>query len=486
MADFTTLWSNTTDFSAAVADFPGITLKSLWLSEADSTKFHGTNGTYLQSDNTDSTTYTFSTSKVTITTTGVLVGMCVYIEDTDAAHDDGVYEITAVDGSDITINTTSISGNETLVQDDVVSFYIGGISDAFDGSTTLQAELDLIGINAGAVAGTTVNNLDILCHGTIASTLTATIDIDGISGSTASKVLFTGVSSTFIDDGTLLLIETNTALVNGLFQLAAAGLHIVYKNIDYDAGANTNDATYCVNGAAATDGRYSSFINCRFHGAISHGLNARTFNLFVTGCEMDNNGGNGYHSISTSQGLAMVGCYLHDNTADGAEYRGSLGCFMNNIFDSNGGHGYTEPAEVQTSTFVGNVFYGHATASKSGMNLSSASIRCNYVNNTFSDNALWGIDFNGSIPQTFTRNHAFSNTSGPADIATTDAAWLILFDGDNIVSDPLFTDAAGGNFIPTSSSPLIDAGIGGTGDTIGALCATAGGGAVNLMTGLLT
>jgi hypothetical protein len=156
-------------------------------------------------------------------------------------------------------------------------------------------------------------------------------------------------------------------------------------------------------------------------------------------------------------------------------YRGGTGCFIRNIFDSNGDYGYNEIAEVQTTVFTGNVFYNHAVA---GMNFSSASIRNVYNNNTFVNNTTFGIDFNGSMPKQFSNNHAFGNGS-PSDIATTDAEWLILYDGDNIVGGPLatiFTDAANGNFIPTSSSPLIDAGVGGTGDTIGALCATAGGG----------
>jgi hypothetical protein len=107
------------------------------------------------------------------------------------------------------------------------------------------------------------------------------------------------------------------------------------------------------------------------------------------------------------------------------------------------------------------------------------------TNNTSLDSSGLGYNFNSTttmLTHLFRNNHAYNN-SQPSDAAATDGEFLILGNGNNVVGDPDLT-----NYIPSSSSPLIDAGVGGTGDTIGALCATAGGGAgggLNRLSGLL-
>ena len=108
-----------------------------------------------------------------------------------------------------------------------------------------------------------------------------------------------------------------------------------------------------------------------------------------------------------------------------------------------------------------------------GFFIGSGSTQGKIYNNTSSDNGRYGFNFDSqsiSAQTLFRNNHAFNNTTAPSDIATTDAAFLILGDNNNIVGDPLFVDLI--DFIPSSSSPLISAGVGGTGDTIGAKCGT--------------
>jgi len=55
-------------------------------------------------------------------------------------------------------------------------------------------------------------------------------------------------------------------------------------------------------------------------------------------------------------------------------------------------------------------------------------------------------------------NHSYNNTSGHCSLATTDALWEVFADGSNITGDPLFTDAANGDFSLQVGSPLSDAG----------------------------
>ena len=61
MENVGTLVGNSTDFPNAVdvssSGFVGVFDKSLWDSEGDATKFYGTHGTYISSDNTGKSIY---------------------------------------------------------------------------------------------------------------------------------------------------------------------------------------------------------------------------------------------------------------------------------------------------------------------------------------------------------------------------------------------------------------------------------------------
>ena len=67
-------------------------------------------------------------------------------------------------------------------------------------------------------------------------------------------------------------------------------------------------------------------------------------------------------------------------------------------------------------------------------------------------------------------NHSHNNSSGHCNQATSDADWQAFAD-DNIIGDPLFVSVVDGSedFTLQITSPLIDAGVGGSGDHIGAL-----------------
>jgi hypothetical protein len=176
----------------------------------------------------------------------------------------------------------------------------------------------------------------------------------------------------------------------------------------------------------------------------------------------------GYNAVATAQDVVIDGCIVANN-GTGTTYHG--------INLSN----FASLVTVKNNTIYGNLGDGI-------FQLDSANVRGNRItNNTSSNNGRYGYNFDGVMRDLlFSNNHADgNNSSNPAfycDLTASLAEFEVFGEGNNIGGDPDLTD-----YIPSDSSPLIDAGVGGTGDTIGALCATAGGGAgggaVNLLHG---
>lgn len=492
------LWSDDTDFTNPVAAdaFPGLFTYDIWFSTGkDPDVFHDGDGGPLFEGSGD---FVFSTGRADIgSTTGIQIGMyAAVIAPIAGGNDEGYYEITDIIGDDIVISTTALDGIATLDTDEVLDISIGGIWDALTDASSLQDSLDFIGPEAGATSGNEINNLEMLCYKSTALTTTATIDIDAISGSASTRVRLIGTNSDFVDDGTLTEITTASTLANGLFDftISGASIFVSFENIDYNGGGkDATRAVHCVNESATGGGSDNNFfVKCTFRGSSDHGVYMESDRWRFFGCDFTLNGGSGFSGGSADATVnAYYGCEFSHNDIHGLDQTGAGATINYCIAFDNGldgtGSGFNFPNTNSDSiTLNGNTSYGNAT---DGFASNSLAIGHLILNNTADGNGGYGFNFNSADIWSnliFTYNHAFGNTTAPSNIATTDALFEALGNGNNITGDPLFTDAGAGNFIPTSSSPLIDAGVGGTGDTIGALCATAGGGGgVGLLTGLL-
>jgi hypothetical protein len=501
MADVVTLWSKTADFSSAVAAFPNLCDKSLYdtkVAASSTSDLYGTNGGYIQSDNTDSTTLTYTdTDNATLTmtsTAGIIVGMYVYIDDLSAGSNvDGYYRIENIDsGTQITFRPSGILSGPLIDTNDTCSFYIGGVSDAFDSSTTLQDELDFIGPAAGAdPVGGAINNLDILCHASTATAITTKIDIDSISGSTTTRVRLIGSDSDFIpDSANLLEITTATDLTtNGLFDFADASDWTNWYNFDFNAGGkDSNLGGYGVV-SQTTSSTDHLFVNCDFHGAEVSGCHYHGVEWTFINCNFYENGTMGLELASSRGGDSSIkACKFYDNDSDGF-FGGGLFVAVENCKSwGNGGNGFTFNLFMDGSHIYNNTSFNNTG---DGFQIDDVADGCRIANNSSYSNTGVGYDLQGGAVQPisfFGNNHSNSNSSHYSE--GSDSTFADFSGGNNITTAPQFTSETPGQsgFLqPASTSPLIDAGVGGTGDTIGALCATAGaGGGVMPLTGLLS
>lgn len=344
MAHVGTLASDSTDFVSAVAStaFPGVFLKSLFDSEADATKFYGTNGTYISVDSGDSSTLTdIGGSEATIgiaDTTGILVGMFVYVDDVSAGTNTvGYYEITGVTTDTlITIDVAPLDGSLGIGANDTVSYYIGGVSSAFDDTTSLQNLFDLIGPDVGATTGNAINSLEILCTTSTGLTMTAPLDLDNIAGSAASQVIITGTDSNF---DRAIDITDMPVLDMGLFILNIAGDMLRFRNINV-TGISTSLMT-------SVTGSRCIIEQCKFTQSSNNANADAALGVSGSGCIVRGN-----HIVSTVPGTAVTSAALL--------YSGARGVVLNNFVDTQQA-GITVTASNSTPLVSGNIVTGNNT-----------------------------------------------------------------------------------------------------------------------------
>ena len=485
-----TLWSKTGDFSAAVdtsylLNFPGVFEMSLWESEGDATSFYGLNGTYIASDNTDSTSFVFGAGFATLTvasTTNILAGMYCAIDDLSAGTNaTGYYEIVSIDsGTTFTVSGTALDGSAGIDTSDTCSFYVGGISSTMDTSGDLQTSLDTVGPVCGATDGNAINNLDILCHASTSVTLTATVLNDVTSGSSNTRVRMIASNSDFLEDGTKITFISDVTLTTVIFAWEPESDYFEIANFIFDGDGNTT-----VGIGNSADGIINPTVtNCSFVN-LTNGINARgTSPWILNGCSFTGLT-TGYNAAASVRGFVNAFNCTFDSCTLGLNITAISD--IDNCLIVNGTRGMAVSKNV-TITISNSTIFGH---SSHGIELSETNgdISVYIANSDISENGGFGIKFNASTGDTnfevLLNNNFFSNTSGITDFG--DGSLEAIKSRFSIESDPLYTnDAIITGFTPTSSSPLIDAGVGGTGDTIGAKCATAGGGGVMPLTGLLS
>lgn len=186
---------------------------------------------------------------------------------------------------------------------------------------------------------------------------------------------------------------------------------------------------------------------------ISASSTVRISRSEITGC-----GGDAISLSGSSAVHSVVGCHIHDNAGKGIVHSGTNPGLtaLCNVIDSNGAQGIHLSGASTTTTHVaniiGNTLYGNGD---SGIQIDDADTQVNLLNNIFSENGNAAGEFNVEwVAGAAERNSIHSNNiffhsggGGGANLSGLTA------NATESTSDPLFTNAAGGDFSVGSSSP---------------------------------
>lgn len=387
---------------------------------------------------------------------GVTVGTLCFVSTGDGAHiTAGVYEITTVTDND---NIVCAQIDDDGTNDINVTVNVGGAID------TLQNVFDNT-VNNGASF-----NRYIYYNGN--ETVSATVDIDAFSGSITTRIFLIGYNATLAAEE-LEAITTTTDLSgngNGLIKFDGTQDYFEFWSIDFNGGGkDATRAVYCVEDAGAGS-LYVVYEDCKFHGAVSHGVHQNSNEHYYINCEFYLNGGTGL-TEEANRGIdnRFYVCSFHDNDSHGMLIHGSRNFVSGCLFYDNGkdgtGHGLSLNTGGDVVVIVGNTSFGNAT---DGFDISALADRNVIVNNAAIGNGANGYDFNGqSIRNTsfFGYNLAGANTTAHYSEGA-DNTFAAFRHGNNVASaqtaDQLLETITDGSedLTPETGSDLIDAGLG--------------------------
>mgnify|MGYP006424010309 CR=1 FL=1 len=282
------------------------------------------------------------------------------------------------------------------------------------------------------------------------------VDITASSTATTSRLTVKGVGSrgedvTLSDPNNRVHVRAATTFSsNYLINMASSYIDLINMWLDARDSGGTAKASRCVNKPGS--GNFFMFFNIRVSYASNRGISASNSQCFY--CEADNN------NVGIAETSIVAGCIMRSNTSDGCT--NTNGTFMNSVSYNNGGIGFKGCKYT-----VGCTAYGNA-----GDGFEGVTNRQNVIfsNNSSIDNGGYGFNLNAITLGD--NNHTHNNTSGATNLTGG------LPGVNNVTGDPLFADAANGDFTPQSGSPLIDAGLGVEDNNvdIGAVEAASGGG----------
>lgn len=348
-------------------------------------------------------------SSVTGGFTSAMIGNCINIA-SGTGFTVGYYQITAyTDTNNVTIDR-SAGASAT-----------GGSGKVGGGLLTIQEAVDNI-------ARENVINVK---NGTYAETVT--YQNDGQLGGEAN--FLRGYKTT---RGEYLTTGTDRPIIDGASTRASA--------IDCNAKARWVLMNFVLTGATGIafdcggDDNHQLF-NVRMH-TNADGAACDTSCFFID-CELDNNSDKGFDSGSGDP--SFFDSYIHDNTGIGVS--ANVTQSIKTVYDTNGDDGMN--CTNFQPTVVRNVFYNNTGDGMDCNNGSSTDSGRTWYNNIFKDNAN-GITYTSKTNLTYGFNLFHNDTvSGTSEI----------YIGGDVTGDPLFTDAAGGDFSVGSSSPAIDVGL---------------------------
>jgi parallel beta-helix repeat protein len=229
--------------------------------------------------------------------------------------------------------------------------------------------------------------------------------------------------------------------------------HIRFKNAEIIQGGNgipneftnSNDLGISAYSTRANATGYYEFINITAHGThdagdLSAGFYINASNVLIDGCNIYDQNGEGIQLYSAHPeggpptGGIVRNCVIHDITVKvtneifGLLIDGQGNSAYNNVITNNGGHGI----ELYGGASTGNFIYNNTVYGNTGSGIFAVS---------------------GTSGNTFENNISYGNGTNFTDQASGTVSSNNLF-GPN----PMFVNAAAGNFQLTSSSPARDTG----------------------------
>jgi len=458
--------------SHSVSNVGGGCTPDAWDNESDKSKFFNTstgapvvNESTVSVDDTNAQPLTVNHGAGVTVVTGTLAWVQF-----SGTYTNGWYFVTYVDDNNVTLDGSNGTGVGGITCDISIGGVIKGIS-------------ELLSSYANHYDAT---SYDMNCLVKGSETLTSQQDINAGGGSSTTRLRFIGVNSSWAEDGTRAVITTASSITS-LIKITTID-YLEFRHIDFDGNSN---ATYCVYGAATTDGWFTSWCDCSFHGATSDGIYMLSYYQSFIDCEIYSNGRDGIGNTTKSYYWHIVNSRIYNNNRHGVYGILLVGKILNNAFYANGqgsvdGSGYAEADATYQVAIIGNTSYNNYA---DGFSFESDSYNSTIINNTSVDNGGYGFNFEaggaGGIAF-FGYNHASGNTGSGGNTHYNlgdDASFVDFKQGNNVngtqSASQLFVDADNGDFTPKTGSELIDAGLdvgNGTQD-IGAVQQEAGAGA---------
>ncbi len=373
--------------------------------------------------------------------TNTNVGVLVACNNFSALYDNGVYVVTATDGSDY-IDLGDLSYQAPGNGEPTVNCIVGGAWD------NLQDALDhaVIDRGFGGSSRTILTNSD--------ETIASTINVDAHSGSADSHIVIRGVNSSLVEDGTRPVITTNASLANGLVQFFNAVDYTEWHNIDFNANG-ANKADYCVfNPGAESTSNYHVFVNCIFRNAVDVGavlhFSGRWYFISCEFCD------SGYGILLDGSISVMLGCSVHDNTSHGIQVSQQYMTLAYNLIYGNGDNGVMSDSASDYLKLIHNTSYGNTG---DGFQIDDEADMSLVVNNSSVGNGAYGYDLQGKMIKPlayFSNNHSYNNTTAHYSEGI-DSTFADFRHGSNQTGNPKFTGPT--DFLPDTGSDLIGTGL---------------------------
>jgi hypothetical protein len=191
-----------------------------------------------------------------------------------------------------------------------------------------------------------------------------------------------------------------------------------------------------------TTGSNTIFVGCEFANLLGDGFSGSGASYFFHGCYIHDNGGIGIAATSASSQISLVNCIVESNTGKGIAFSSAAA------------------GNTLIGFLIGNTIYGNGD---SGLEVTDTEPMMVLFNNIFSQNGNAAGEYNvegaGALEVFgFHRNNVFYHSGGGGGANLSN----LTTNSTEVTTDPLFTDAANGDFSISSLSPAKAAGFPGS------------------------